>query len=228
MDETLVPLTSLLGLCLGQLIDERSIKSFHHLITLQMIGAGPGFLNSQQLANVSIHHPKNTQTTISKKSLQSVNYLSIHPCMQRKAEWGGFELGWRKCNTPVSDSKHRIGPSLWPPHCYHIHPSDHDWMQLEITPTCVYMCTHTHTHTNTCARMHTHTHTKPVPLISPVTDTSLRRTKSHLFPTRMIGVWWAGRRWRRAIRSSEACRKEDRSVIEYTSRYASPVCIHWS
>lgn len=55
--------------CLGQLIDERSIKTFHHPITLQMIGAGPGFLNSQQLANVSIHHPKNTQTTISKKVL---------------------------------------------------------------------------------------------------------------------------------------------------------------
>lgn len=115
----------------------------------------------------------------------------------------------------------------------HLHKQTCAWLACSHTHsppahTHTNTCARTHTHTNTCARMHTHTHTKPVPLISPVTDTSLRRTKSHLFPTRMIGVWWAGRRWRRAIRSSEACRKEDRSVIEYTSRYASPVCIHWS
>lgn len=59
---------------------------------------------------------------------------------------------------------------------------------------------------------------------SPLTDTSLRRTRSHLFPTRMIGVRWAGRRRRRVIRSSEARRNEARSVTEYRSRKASAVC----
>lgn len=63
---------------------------------------------------------------------------------------------------------------------------------------------------------------------SPLTDTSLRRTRSHLFPTRMMGVCWAGRKRRRVMRSSEALRKEARSVTEYSSRKASPVCMQLS
>lgn len=59
---------------------------------------------------------------------------------------------------------------------------------------------------------------------SPLTDTSLRRIRSHLFPTRMMGVRGAGRRRRRLIRSSEARRNEARSVTEYRSRKASAAC----
>lgn len=52
----------------------------------------------------------------------------------------------------------------------------------------------------------------------PLVNTSLRRTRSHLFPTRMIGVCRAGQKRRRVILSSEALRNEARSVMEYNSK----------
>ena len=65
---------------------------------------------------------------------------------------------------------------------------------------------------------HTHTHTHSYLRLM---GTSLHRTRSHLLPTRMMGVLaWACvcRIW---MRNSAARSKEARSVMEYTNRNAS-------